>query len=60
MCLSRIQDIKVLIEATQIDILGITETKLCSKVGDEAIEIEGYETFRKDRSRNAGGGCVIY
>ena len=60
MCLSRIQDIKVLIEATQIDILGITETKLSSKIGDEDIEIEGYKTFRRDRSRNDGGGCLMY
>ena len=60
LCSSRIQDIKVLIEATQIDILGITETKLSSKIGDEDNEIEGYKTFRGDRSRNDGGGCVMY
>eukprot|EP00112_Aurelia_sp_Birch-Aquarium-sp1_P009881 Seg2141.2 transcript_id=Seg2141.2/GoldUCD/mRNA.D3Y31 product="hypothetical protein" protein_id=Seg2141.2/GoldUCD/D3Y31 len=54
MCVSRIQDIKVLIEATQIDILGITETKLSSKTDNEAIEIEGYKTLRRDRSRMMG------
>ena len=51
---------KVLIEATQIDILRITETKLNDKIGHDAIEIEGYMTFRRGRYRKNGGDCVIY
>ena len=38
----------------------ITETCLCDKTPDEAIELPGMTVIRKDRTASKGGGVAIY
>ena len=57
---TKLQEIKLILCNTNIDILGITETKLHKKVEDSKLEIEGYKFFRRDREVNSGGGCLLY
>ena len=40
------------------DVLGIKETRLDSTVTDNAVCIDGYNVFRKDRNRLGGGICL--
>ena len=42
-----------------IGIMCITETLLYTKLLDDNIAIEGYQTFRKDRDTR-GGGVLLY
>ena len=42
-----------------LDIICLTETKLCKYIDDSEIDIPGYSVFRKDRNRK-GGGIAIY
>lgn len=51
--------IKSLLRDEEIDILGITETWLSSKIPDNLVEIDGYDFFRVDRG-SRGGGVGIY
>ena len=40
------------------DVLSINETRLDSTVTDNAVCIDGYNVFRKDRNRLGGGVCL--
>ena len=61
MTLSKLREIKVLLQTAKFDILGITETKLISRTTDEQPDIEGYKFIRKDREKkDGGGGCMLY
>ena len=42
-----------------IDIIGLSETRLDENIGDAEVSIEGYKIFRNDRNAN-GGGVAIY
>ena len=44
----------------QIDILGISETKLNSTVNDYELHIDGYDLIRKDQETDRGCGIAIY
>ena len=58
---TKFQEVQLLLEKLQFDVLGITESKLTSKIRDEDIMIPGYKFFRKDRPvEDGGGGCVLY
>ena len=57
---NKLTEIKILLDKTKIDCLGITETKLNKNDSDESLKIEGYKIIRKDRTRNNGGGCLLY
>jgi len=52
-------DVDVLLEETNLDLLGLTETRLDSTIPDSQICPEGYACYRKDRNRN-GGGCAVF
>ena len=41
------------------EVFCISESKLSSKISNAEIQVDGYEVFRKDRTRN-GGGVLIY
>ena len=56
MTLSKLREIKVLLQTAKFDILGITETKLTSRTTDEQLDIEGYKFIRKDREKEDDGG----
>ena len=61
MTLSKLREIKVLLQTAKFDMLGITETKLISRTTDEQLDIEGYKFIRKDREKeDGGGGCMLY
>lgn len=57
---TKLEEIKIILLHANIDILGITETKLNKTVEDKDLEITGYKFLRKDREENNGGGCMMY
>ena len=58
---SKLQEVQLLLRSTKIDVLGITESKLTSKISDTELNIDGYNFIRKDRNReDGGGGCLLY
>ena len=56
---SKIDEVRVLVNRTKIDILAISESKLNSNISDGDIEIENYKLYLLDRDTN-GGGVAIY
>ena len=60
--LSHIDELRVFMHDSKIDILSINETKLDSTVHDSDVYIPGFEIVRKDRRVNGrkGGGVCIY
>ena len=40
--------------------IAITESWLKSYITDAQVEIESYQTFRSDRPKRKGGGCLLY
>ena len=42
-----------------MDVLGLNETRLESKVPNSVVNIENYQIYRKDRN-TAGGGVAVY
>ena len=56
--LAHIDDLRVLVYDSNIDVLTINETKLDPSVSDNDIHIPGYEVVRKDRNINGGGVCI--
>jgi len=54
----QLTEIKLILQESKIDILGITETHLSDKIKDEEIRIDGYTVQRLDRSNLQGGGCL--
>ena len=59
---AHIDDLRVFMVNSKIDILCINETKLDSTVMDGEIHLPGYEIVRLDRKLNGrnGGGVCIY
>ena len=43
----------------KLQILDLSETRLCKDIKDPEVGIEGFEIHRKDRNVN-GGGVAIY
>ena len=60
--LAHIDDLRVFIENSNIDILAINETQLDSSVDDDQVYLTGFDIIRKDRLHNgrSGGGVCIY
>lgn len=57
--LSSIANLKDLILNGSFEVMGISETWLDSCTSDEAIALENYQIFRKDRLTR-GGGVLLY
>ena len=60
---NKIDQIKLLLhsEKNQIQILGLSETKLKEIHSDSFFEVNGYQKpFRRDRRQNGGGGLLVY
>ena len=59
---TKLHEIKFLRQATNFDVLAITETHLHKDITDNQISIDGYKIARKDRenTENNWGGCMIY
>ena len=60
--LAHIDDLRVIIDNSNIDILAINETKLDFSVDDDQVYLPGFDIIRKDRLHNgrSGGGVCIY
>ena len=66
--LSKIPEIRVIIEESDLDILSVTETHLFVAISDDQLNIEGYEFARRDRKEDdftkthegIWGGCLTY
>lgn len=60
---NKMDQIKLLLSSdqNQIQILGLSETKLKEIHYDSFFEVNGYQKpFRRDRKQNAGGGLLVY
>jgi hypothetical protein len=57
--LKHIDELRVLLANSSIDILAINESKIDDSIPDNEINIVGYIMVRNDRNRN-GGGVVLY
>ena len=60
--LPKLSEIKYLVSNpdSNIDILCLSETFLSSSVQTKEINIQGYNSFRKDRCTKSGGGLLLY
>ena len=56
---SKLTELKVRIQDENPDIICITETKLTSSNKDEALGLEHYNIWRKERTHKGGGGIMI-
>ena len=54
-----IDEIRMIVKQTHLDILTLSETHLCDFIENSEISCEGYFIERRDRNRS-GGGVVIY
>ena len=57
--LSKIDELRERVKASNATDVGITESKLYNSRNDREICIEGYKIFRRDRNRK-GGGVLCY
>ena len=51
-------ELGIILHDNNIDIIGLSETLLDSKVNDSEVSIHGYRIFRNDRNSNVGGVAV--
>ena len=60
--LAHIDDLRIFVTDSKIEILAINETKLDSSIGDSEISLPGFEVVRRDRPMDGrcGGGVCIY
>ena len=57
--LSKMNELKMILDECKFDIMGVFETCIDSNVADTEISIEGYSIFKKNRNRH-GGGVLLY
>ena len=56
--LPKLDQIRIFCEAGNLDVLAVNETKLDSQIGDNEIQMNGYDIIRKDRNKFGGGVCL--
>ena len=57
--LPKIEEIRILLSTTSMDLLCVCETWLDDSIGDSEIAVQGYSVIRKDRNRH-GGGVLVF
>ena len=57
---NKVDELKAHIDNYKSDILFVTETWLTESIPNEAVNISGFNIFRKDRTIARGGGVAIY
>ena len=57
--LSKIDELKMILDECNFDIMGVCETFIDSNVADNEISIDGYSIVKKNRNRH-GGGVLLY
>ena len=60
--LNKIDEIRLLLSETKIDILAITDTHLHDNITDTDVDIDDYSIIRKDRldQKNHWGGVLLF
>ena len=59
--LAQIDDLRIFLSNSKIDILAINETKLDATINDYEVHLPGFEVLRRDHlinGRNGGGVCI--
>ena len=56
---NKLAELKDRIQDKNPDIICITETKLTPNIMDEALGLEQYTIWRKERKNKGGGGILI-
>ena len=59
--LAHIDDLRIFMNNSKIDVLAINETKLDASIHDREVHLPGFEIVRRDRpvnGRNGGGVCI--
>jgi exonuclease III len=57
--LRHIDELRLMLSDSEIDVFAINESKIDNSVNDSEISIPGYDTIRRDCNR-FGGGVVVY
>ena len=57
---NKISDICAFIKKEQIDILGISESRLHDMINDSVVGIPGYDILRRDAAHPGHTGLVVY
>lgn len=52
-------ELELILPDNDIDIIGLSKTRLNKTIPDSMVSIEGYRIYRKDRDGN-GGGVAMY
>lgn len=52
-------ELELVLHNNDIDVIGLSETRLAKTVPDSVVSIEGYRIYRNDRDAN-GGGVAMY
>ena len=63
--LKKIDQLRIILEGSNVDIFTLSETWLHDKVDSSMVNIQGYNTFRQDRDssgsvKRRGGGLITY
>jgi len=58
--MSKLDEIRVLVEMHKVDVVFLTETWLVPDILDAEIELAGFEVYRSDRKSTIHGGALIY
>ena len=53
-------ELRIILHNNNINIIGLSETRLDSKVNNSEVSIHGYRIYRNDRGSNGGGVTVFY
>lgn len=56
----KLDEIKILVNGTSLDVLTFSETKLDTSIPCASIELPNYNIIRRDRNRRGGGGLFIF
>ena len=57
---SNLNQVRLLLKYSQLDVIAITETHLNEFIDDSYIFMEGYCLWRLDRRNKHGGGVAFY
>ena len=55
--LNHVDELRVLLVLSPVDVLSINETKLDESINDSEVHIPRYEIVRRDRNRNGRAVC---
>ena len=58
--MTKIHELRLLVDKKCFDIIGITESWCNEKIVDAEIHLSGYNLYRTDRKHGKGGGVLLY